>query len=331
MLRRAVLIWLCIVPVAIINGLVRDLMLVPMLGDPVARAVSCLALAGAVLLIARASIRWIAARYLVTARKFPQLKDEIAENLRFLPPFTWSRPCSYDGRRLHMSRRIGVLALASIIALSWLSLSATSSAPLPTTPEDDLLRNATLVFERAVDPGAAAIPASVLIRARAIAVFPRSARYGSGYSGRGVLSARGANPSYWTPPAVIAFEGTVPLDLESDAVDFVLVAQTPRGLDYLIQPQFVSPVVLPIVPGALGQDTRVRLDADLLGYMQFGDYFAGITIRDWSIREMRDANARLYGRPYSTEDIVRGVGFFHLPPAARSWRGAIAAYFREMS
>jgi lipid-binding SYLF domain-containing protein len=93
----------------------------------------------------------------------------------------------------------------------------------------------------------------------------------------------------------------------------------------------VSPVVPPIVPGTLGQDTRVRLDADLLGYMQAGDYFAGITIRDWTIREVRDANARLYGRPYSTDDIVRGAGFFHLPPAARSWRGAIAAYFREMS
>ena len=68
-----------------------------------------------------------------------------------------------------------------------------------------------------------------------------------------------------------------------------------------------------------------------MAYMQFGDFFAGVTVNDWIVSELKDANARLYGRAYSTEDIVRGAGFFHLPPAARSWRNAIVAYFRELS
>jgi hypothetical protein len=34
---------------------------------------------------------------------------------------------------------------------------------------------------------------------------------------------------------------------------------------------------------------------------------------------------------YSTADIVRGAGFFHVPFSARAWRDAIAEYFREMS
>lgn len=59
MVRRSVLIWLCIVPVAMINGAVRDLIVAPVLGDPIARAISCLTLAGATFVVAWISIQWI--------------------------------------------------------------------------------------------------------------------------------------------------------------------------------------------------------------------------------------------------------------------------------
>jgi lipid-binding SYLF domain-containing protein len=65
--------------------------------------------------------------------------------------------------------------------------------------------------------------------------------------------------------------------------------------------------------------------------MQFGEYFAGVAIEDWEVSEQRSSNQALYGRPYSTEDILRGAGFFHLPKMARLWREAIADYFRAMS
>jgi lipid-binding SYLF domain-containing protein len=230
-----------------------------------------------------------------------------------------------------MPRFNSVGAPAFTAAFALLSLSSAPSAIAPTHFEDELLHNATLVFQRAIDDRTAAIPASVLTRAYAIAVFPQMVKEEARYLGEGVMSARGANPFYWTPPAVIALEGAIPLDLEGRTVDFVLVAQTRRGLDDLIEERFVSPVVVPIEPGPLGRDPRVRLNADLLGYMQFGNYFAGVTIGDWTIRELKPFNARLYGRPYSTEEIVRGSGFFHLPPTARAWRDTIVDYFREMS
>ena len=59
MLRRTVLMWLCIMPVAIVNGTIRDLLVSPYLGDQIARAISCLTLAGATFLIAWMSIQWI--------------------------------------------------------------------------------------------------------------------------------------------------------------------------------------------------------------------------------------------------------------------------------
>jgi hypothetical protein len=54
-----VLNWLCIVPLAMTNGTVRDLILAPYLGGPIARAISCLTLAGAIFVVAWMSIRWI--------------------------------------------------------------------------------------------------------------------------------------------------------------------------------------------------------------------------------------------------------------------------------
>jgi lipid-binding SYLF domain-containing protein len=224
-----------------------------------------------------------------------------------------------------------VLAVASISTLSWLSSESTLSAISPTLPEDDLLRQATLVFERVVDTPSAAIPPSIMMRARGIAVIPVALKNDTKYGGLGVLSALGPNPAYWTPPAVIAFEGAIPLDLETDTLDFILVAQTARGLDYLSRPRFVSPVIRPMLPGPVGQNTRVQATADLLAYMHFGAYFAGVTVEDWMITEMSSSNARLYGRPYSTDEIIRGDGFFFLPPAARRWRNALSGYFNRMS
>lgn len=223
------------------------------------------------------------------------------------------------------------LVTTSISTLVWLSLSTTSSATSPSSVEDELLRNATLVFDRAVDTPAAAIPASIMVRARGIAVIPGADKDGSLYYGLGVLSARGVSPQAWTPPGVIAFQGAIPLDLQAKTIDFVLVAQTARGLDYLIEPRFDSPLTHPIAPGPLGLDSRMRMGADLLAYMQFGGYFAGVTIEDWGISEMRSSNERIYGRPYSTIDLVRGTGFFRLPPSARLYRDSLVSYFREMS
>jgi lipid-binding SYLF domain-containing protein len=111
----------------------------------------------------------------------------------------------------------------------------------------------------------------------------------------------------------------------------VLVAQTPRGLDYLLQARFVSPVIHPIHPGPVGQNTRALMNADILAYMQFGDYFAGVTIEEWMITEVKTSNAWLYGGPSTTDEIVRGDGFFHLPPAARLWRQALTGYFSRLS
>jgi hypothetical protein len=59
MLVRAGAAWFAIMLIAIVNGTARDILLVPRLGDPVARAVSCLTLAALIVLVTWVSLRWI--------------------------------------------------------------------------------------------------------------------------------------------------------------------------------------------------------------------------------------------------------------------------------
>ncbi len=83
-----------------------------------------------------------------------------------------------------MSRRLA-LAILATSCLAWLSMTTPTSATSPTSLEDKLLRDATLVFQRAVGTPSEAIPASVLMRARAIAVFPAAVKDGAHYYGQG--------------------------------------------------------------------------------------------------------------------------------------------------
>jgi hypothetical protein len=52
-------VWFAIMLIAILNGAARDVLLVPRLGDPVARALSCLTLAALIMLVTWVSLRWI--------------------------------------------------------------------------------------------------------------------------------------------------------------------------------------------------------------------------------------------------------------------------------
>jgi hypothetical protein len=59
MLVRAGAVWFAIMLIAILNGAARDILFVRRLGDPAARALSCLTLAALIALVTWVSLRWI--------------------------------------------------------------------------------------------------------------------------------------------------------------------------------------------------------------------------------------------------------------------------------
>src|SRR5918994_2727083 len=161
-----------------------------------------------------------------------------------------------------MGRRFSLLTFAGLATLAGLSLAVTTSAISPTPSEVERLNTATLVFKRAVESPAAAIPAAVMMRASAIAVFPNVVKDGNRHYGKGVISARGARPDAWTPPAFIALEGAIPFDLNLQPIDFIIIAQSRRGLDDLIDAGIASPIRSPVTAGAIGHNTPARIHAD---------------------------------------------------------------------
>jgi lipid-binding SYLF domain-containing protein len=229
-----------------------------------------------------------------------------------------------------MRKRLTFLALL-LSGFAWMLIAPPTSAQSPTTVEDEVLRRATLVFARATRTPNAAIPATVMLRARGVVVIPAAHTAGTLYYGIGAFSARQGPFDEWTPPAMLAFQGALPVALESQDVDFVLLPMTPLGMNTLLQERHAGGSMGPIAAGGMGPHVQAGLSDDILGYVRFGNYFAGMTIDDWQISEMPVSNKQLYGRAYSTDDIVRGTGFFHLPKAARQFREALSAYFRDMS
>ena len=59
MLVRGGAVWFAIMLIAILNGAARDILLVPRLGDPLARAMSCFTLAALIVLVTWVSLPWI--------------------------------------------------------------------------------------------------------------------------------------------------------------------------------------------------------------------------------------------------------------------------------
>ena len=59
MFVRLAIVWFAIMLIAILNGAARDILLVPRLGDPLARAMSCFTLAALIVLVTWASLPWI--------------------------------------------------------------------------------------------------------------------------------------------------------------------------------------------------------------------------------------------------------------------------------
>jgi len=213
------------------------------------------------------------------------------------------------------------------------ALAASSIAWVPHLFEEQLISRATAALVRVLDAPAPAIPQSVLERTRAIVVVPGGSVRPSFSAGTstmtGVLSARGASLDHWSPPAIVELNGTIAPTLDVNDLDVIVIAQTGRGLNALMTDAAWLPGSVVIASGPVNEDEHTA--ADLVAYVRFGNYFAGVTIEDWTIKSVTEANAALYGKGYSTEAVVRGFGFFQVRPAARAWRETLAELFGRTS
>ena len=231
-----------------------------------------------------------------------------------------------------MRRALTALILLSLSTFAGLSLALSASATSPKSEEDELLRNATLVFTQRGDRAGGSHPGFGAHASVGHRDCPgRRTRRGSIPRQRGRERAgRVSGPLDASGDLRLRRRDSLSISMPSR---LILCSSLNRAAGWTGSSGRVptSVAARPMAAGSLGHDTLTRINADLVAYMRFEHYFAGVAVDDWIVQEMTASNAALYGRPYSTDEIVRGAGFFHAPQAARMWREALANYFREMS
>jgi lipid-binding SYLF domain-containing protein len=205
----------------------------------------------------------------------------------------------------------------------------------------DRIRNATIVLDEIMTAPDQSIPASVLEKAEAIAVFPSTIKGGfvlSAHRGKGIISVRDRASKTWSAPAFLTVTGGgIGAQIGAQSVDLVLVVMNRRGLENLLQNQFKIGAGGEATAGPVGRSaeasTDIQMRAQILSYSRSRGLFAGVSLNGAAIRQDRDSNEDYYGEPYRTKSIV--IEKKAAPPASAeevdAWWKSLSKYAEAKS
>lgn len=195
------------------------------------------------------------------------------------------------------------------------------------------LTKATQVLAEMASGKDTEIPADILARARAVAVFPgvtKGAVIFGGRYGQGVVSVRRPAHDQWSTPAFFTIGGgSSGLQLGGQVVDLVLLVMTQRGVDSLLRSEFTlgGDATLAAGPKSLheGADTDGRFKAEIFSYARSAGFFAGVSFEGASVHPDGDAIRHLYGAAADSREVLLGTKYVP-PPAARPFVAALRKY-----
>jgi SH3 domain-containing YSC84-like protein 1 len=204
----------------------------------------------------------------------------------------------------NLRKRVAVCASA-------MSLMITTAGAAQSV-QAERIRHATTVLDEIMAAPDHAIPASVLEKAEAIAVFPSTIKGGfvlSAHRGKGIISVRDQAAQTWSLPAFLTVTGGgFGAQIGAQSVDVILVVMNRRGLENLLQNQFKIGAGGEVTAGPVGRSaeasTDIQMRAQILSYSRARGLFAGISLNGAAIRQDRDANEDYYGDPFRTRAIV---------------------------
>ena len=198
------------------------------------------------------------------------------------------------------------------VALCVVATGASGAAFAAQGDEELRVRASTVALAELMQAPDKAIPASVLDKAEAIAIFPGVKKAGfvvGGQWGRGLISVRDVKTRRWSSPAFLTMTGgSVGAQIGGEEVDIILVIMNRTGVQRLLSNEFKVGGAVSASAGPLGRaaeaSTDATLRAEILGYSRSRGLYAGATVNGSAIKEDLDANQRFYGKPLSSEDIV---------------------------
>jgi lipid-binding SYLF domain-containing protein len=177
------------------------------------------------------------------------------------------------------------------------------------------------------------IPADLLKKAKAVAVFPnvlKGAFIIGGQGGKGIISQRIGGA--WGPPAMFKLGGgSIGFQIGGSSTDIVLLFMTDDGLKNLLEDKFEIGAEATAAAGPVGRTARATTDAQLqaaiLSYSRSKGLFAGIALTGAVISADNDANMALYSA--TAKDLLTGANRTStalIPPATKPFQQALEHY-----
>ena len=159
------------------------------------------------------------------------------------------------------------------------------------------------------------IPQDLLDKAECVGVIPsvlKGAFIVGGSYGRGAFVCRSGEDfkGPWGPPAMYRLEGgSIGFQIGGQATDFVLLVMNPGGVKSILRSKSRLGADASVAAGPKGRTAEAATDlylrAEILTYSRSRGLFAGVSLEGSSLRQDKDANEALYGRPLSAKRILR--------------------------
>jgi lipid-binding SYLF domain-containing protein len=201
-----------------------------------------------------------------------------------------------------------------VLAILWAFATAAATSVGAAAGQEEVKRvgAATTVLNEMMRARDKAIPASILEKAEAIAIFPGVKKAGfviGGQWGRGVISVRDSVTRSWSSPAFLTLTGgSVGAQIGGTEIDVILVVMNRSGVEHLVSNQVKLGAEMSAAAGPVGRTSEAstdgQLQAQILSYSRSRGLFAGVTVNGSVIKEDVDANTRFYEQTLSSEDIV---------------------------
>ena len=207
-----------------------------------------------------------------------------------------------------MKKLMLLFALLSVSTFSWADTDATL----------DRLQNAADVMHQIMAAPDKGIPQEVLDSAKCVAVVPHMVKGGfifGAEGGRGVATCRTATG--WSAPVFFAITGgSWGLQIGGEGVDLVMIVQSDKGMQRLLESKFQLGADASAAAGPVGRhasaDTDWKMNTEILTYSRAKGIFAGLDLSGSAVRRDDDSMKAIYGPGVSTRAVLHG----NVPPTA---------------
>jgi lipid-binding SYLF domain-containing protein len=182
------------------------------------------------------------------------------------------------------------------------------------------IHESAAVLGEIMNAGDKAIPRDLLEKAQCVGIIPNLKRAGfivGAKYGKGVLTCRTGNGSGWSGPSTVRIEGgSIGLQIGLGETDLIFIVNHRSGMAALETDKFTVGGDASAMAGPVGRSTTAETDAmmhaEILSWSRSRGVFAGVSLEGATLRPDNDDNAKVYGRPVTQREILRGeVGVPH--------------------